>query len=1086
MSMVTKIYLCALGFGFLWIAGLYFDFPSQRNMYAINRLLTLIRTSTNAAEIDLHGVRQDLRYFIKQYKDGHRETNELISSEGLKTRQHISHEAKKTHEAVAQVDQKADRIVVMQESQVNAQARERFLQSLKFPGLNERRNRVDDAYGDSFKWVFAGDNEDDIDEATQSDYSHYSDEDSDSLYASNRGSDSDNELHGNLESGAKTNHVDGEDIEDLVRRGPSQMRWSSFSNWLSSTDVIYWISGKPGSGKTTLVKYILFHERTRKYLDIWSPGCMIISHYFWRPGSWMQKSLQGLYYSLLHQLLGGSVTALNAVRLSVTGAKDSHTDWSSAELRSAIWTALGAYDHGVCLFLDGIDEIDPRDESDPGIPEFLDWAFELSQMGKIKLCLVSRPDPYILEKKLSNYPRLRLQDLNYQDLMLYAKGHVDLSSTDMSKEENEPVEFVQSLVDKAEGVFLWLIFATRSINVGIENGDDADLLRERVQRLPKGLDNLYQDMWDRVGANSPLEYRQTAALYLRTLLMSPDLMSRSRIGLNLLTLLLATTSIVDEVLGGLHDSSKLVCQDALLRKCREVERKVNVYCFGLIEVVPSKRYDAKDAAKWSWYGRKYDSVLYQAYTVELQFIHRTARDFLTDTELGSKVLAFDISSGFALHHRLVKAWLATSAFFAHPFGNDNVDVWLHILGFFQTSWEGTDEWVANDWNNLVLLCETLANSGRLLRRSRFFREKITLCAGVDFLNSLARHQRYDQFVISRVMNGELTDNEKSEVLLNCVVGIWHQPEQPRAHAIRALLSAGADPNRQGCSQDLIFKQTLSNVFTETSWQRYLFHVVRRCADLAISQMDAIEFSGTLELILDFLTRGARLDANINLCINLCINADKSSYEPKKWTWVVTDIQSALGSYYVYRGEFLFASVPAHTIVRILIENVRYRDDFTQSHNWAMLEETLQLCRSLEHDYLNHHGGMVCRILGMFRRVPEPRVPEPRGFEFSWYETTEEMQVQLASSLMKWMMGSIERPEEPISHGEDNSEIISFEDSDTRPWILDDESWTLKCRSGRAIYERFEKMGMVTNIAGIHDFRPVERWVRKHNEEHNLD
>ncbi len=39
--------------------------------------------------------------------------------------------------------------------------------------------------------------------------------------------------------------------------------WSSFVNWLEQDDTsqMYWVTGKPGSGKSTLMKYIVESER---------------------------------------------------------------------------------------------------------------------------------------------------------------------------------------------------------------------------------------------------------------------------------------------------------------------------------------------------------------------------------------------------------------------------------------------------------------------------------------------------------------------------------------------------------------------------------------------------------------------------------------------------------------------------------------------------------------------------------------------------------------------------------------------------------------------------------------------------------
>lgn len=70
----------------------------------------------------------------------------------------------------------------------------------------------------------------------------------------------------------------------------------SFKTWLESRDKIFWISGKPGSGKSALMKFIANHDRTRACLKKkWGAQRVVIaSYYFWSAGTPMQKSFKGL------------------------------------------------------------------------------------------------------------------------------------------------------------------------------------------------------------------------------------------------------------------------------------------------------------------------------------------------------------------------------------------------------------------------------------------------------------------------------------------------------------------------------------------------------------------------------------------------------------------------------------------------------------------------------------------------------------------------------------------------------------------------------------------------------------------------
>src|ERR1700753_2092784 len=103
---------------------------------------------------------------------------------------------------------------------------------------------------------------------------------------------------------------------------PEQKRWSNFVEWLEGDGSLYWITGKAGSGKSTLMKFITANEiapkttgppdeidppepRYYKFLKKWAGRCELIvaSFYFWNSGSSLQMSKEGFLQSLLSQIL---------------------------------------------------------------------------------------------------------------------------------------------------------------------------------------------------------------------------------------------------------------------------------------------------------------------------------------------------------------------------------------------------------------------------------------------------------------------------------------------------------------------------------------------------------------------------------------------------------------------------------------------------------------------------------------------------------------------------------------------------------------------------------------------------------------
>src|ERR1700722_19478112 len=78
-----------------------------------------------------------------------------------------------------------------------------------------------------------------------------------------------------------------------------------FRDWLQNGRGIYWIRGKPGSGKSTLMKFLHSDKRTSEWLQDPVEGTLVSCgwFYFYNRGSRIQKSFEGLLHSILHQIL---------------------------------------------------------------------------------------------------------------------------------------------------------------------------------------------------------------------------------------------------------------------------------------------------------------------------------------------------------------------------------------------------------------------------------------------------------------------------------------------------------------------------------------------------------------------------------------------------------------------------------------------------------------------------------------------------------------------------------------------------------------------------------------------------------------
>lgn len=880
-------------------------------------LISISRSRTRATELDLNNVQDTLRTFILEYQSGSRDIKQLVSSESLKAREHILASSKETFQALGGIQKTLNSLTLEADVQVDQARRERLLQSLKFPGFNERRNQISEAHESTFNWIFVGDDGPSQEDSTESDL-----DDSD---------------------------WEESDLEDVDLADPSEASWDLFSNWLSSTEGIYWISGKPGSGKTTLVKFLLEHPKTAACLEIWSPRALKISHFFWRPGNEMQQNIKGLLCSLLYQLVDNSGAAtkylFQLIQDRGSGAKDAHTDWSVPELRSIFLHILSSYEHSVLIVIDGLDEV----QSANGPLELLDLLEQFSRCRNTKLCLASRPEP-ILKQRLSVYPHLRLQDLTRNDLDQYARDHIKLSS--ISGEEDvsnsstifgTPWNPIESIVDKAEGVFLWLVLAIRNINRGCIYGDTLAIIQQRIDDLPGDLTKLYTDMWSRACEESPAAYRQTAALYFRLILLKQGRYSFHALPrLSLLQLMLASTSIADQILDVIENPLNLVPEGKLLKECGELERRVDLYCFGLLTFTQETIEGIA-----GWYGSQYDGLWSRYGQRYPQFIHRTARDFLLDTAEGTDILSYEDSSESSLLSRWFKAQLATSQLYvatapkrnAGPVSNF-AEEWIEVLSYIYKHFGPGDP----NWTQAIFHLERLCSSGQMFTRDNFLEPSVKLCGGLDFLKLAGSVCCHESIWPASKMRSLPTETF-SEIFLNICIGgrVRFTPHRPVEDAINTLLHAGAEPNWRGTgfSPSEYLSQEYSEVLTP--FTEYVGQAMR----LTWGGWRGLEyrFVEVLKTLHAFLYRSAHLESMLVVAF-----WHKHNHDGCKFTYLPYNLNFACGMSNEPEADIMecvLVSLSAHTALQTWLDYVRKVFEHPRCREEERYDQVMPLIASIQ-------------------------------------------------------------------------------------------------------------------------------------------
>nr|XP_036580328.1 uncharacterized protein CTRU02_09558 [Colletotrichum truncatum]KAF6788240.1 hypothetical protein CTRU02_09558 [Colletotrichum truncatum] len=428
---------------------------------------------------------------------------------------------------------------------------QKFLRGLNFRSMTARRHSIVEAHQKTFNWVFKGTN-------------------------------------------AQTS-------------APAPNR--NLSNWLKSGKGIFWISGKAGSGKSTLMKYLGCHPHTSDLLSTWSQPkeCIVACHYFWSSGTRLQKSINGLLRSLLFEIFRQLPEIIAKVvpddlchfenDSSLLSSEDGR-NWLMDELDQITSHLVSSEDLSLrfCFFIDGLDEYDGDHQ------KLIQILARLASSPNVKLCVSSRPwnifeDAY----GKSSLQKLALQDLTQDDIRSYTKS--------MLKEHPNWIEYAKdqhSIADeitkKAQGVFLWVFLVVRSVHEGVTNGDAVSTLRRRVSQLPQDLEAFFKHILNSI---DPFYHRQMAKFF------QIALQAEEPLSIMLYSCIESCTEDVSDVL---HIPVEPMDKHDVFTRRKQMIRRINGRSKGLLEI-------QADHAASDYLGPR------------VTFLHRTVRDFLLTREM---------------------------------------------------------------------------------------------------------------------------------------------------------------------------------------------------------------------------------------------------------------------------------------------------------------------------------------------------------------------------------------------------------------------------------------------------------------------
>ena len=378
---------------------------------------------------------------------------------------------------------------------------------------------------------------------------------------------------------------------------------TKFLQWLESGEGTYWISGKAGSGKSTLMKSLVEHEGVEVACKKWAGyrNLTVAKHFFWNAGSGLQKSQEGLLRSILFDILSKCPRLIQQVfadRLqSFVHVGTIRNSWSLRNLIDALQRISQSTEHDACfmIFIDGLDEYEGRPY------EALEALSVLLQWPNAKICVSSRPlNEFINIFKRPGKSHLVLQDLTRECIRTFVEHRfqksIAFTSLGARREEYQPM--FDEIVQKADGVFLWVDLVVRSLLTGLQNADRLSQMKARLEELPSDLMDLLAHMLQQI---EPV-YRRQAALAFSVAISSD------------ISIPLLTYSFLDDIEFADDENATggVLSVSEIQRRHDQSRVRLNAHCKGLLEVRNSSP---------TQYARLF-------LTPTVQFLHLTARDFI--------------------------------------------------------------------------------------------------------------------------------------------------------------------------------------------------------------------------------------------------------------------------------------------------------------------------------------------------------------------------------------------------------------------------------------------------------------------------
>ena len=268
----------------------------------------------------------------------------------------------------------------------------------------------------------------------------------------------------------------------------------SYKKWYEDQRGLLWIKGKPGAGKSTVLKFAFEAAKQN------NKGLILASFFFHGRGAPIQKNSLGLFRSLLHQILQqvpdllATFATLYRQRCNTEGQHAQNWDWSEKDLQKFFSSHVTetAKTFPIRLYIDALDECG----EDPAV-RLVGYLCHFAET--VAICFACRHYPIISLEQTGT--ELSVEDENTRDIDAYIMNQIRLPI----QEEERATMIRRELRQRSNGNFQWVVLVIPRVIQFHKRGKSSDAIYNLIRNVPSELADMYKKLIEEL---DPQDLRQ--------------------------------------------------------------------------------------------------------------------------------------------------------------------------------------------------------------------------------------------------------------------------------------------------------------------------------------------------------------------------------------------------------------------------------------------------------------------------------------------------------------------------------------------------------------------------------------------------